>query len=109
MGIAVFIKYTGTNGNAQKFAQEMTKSGTVEKIRAEKGNLCYEYFTPFEDNKSVLLLDKWENQEAIDAHHASPMMQTISKLREKYDLHMSVERFISDSDLPERDKEFIRK
>ena len=26
-------------------------------------------------------------------HHATPMMDTIAKLREKYDLHMTVERY----------------
>lgn len=56
----------------------------------------------------MLLIDQWENQEAIDAHHASPMMETISKLREKYDLHMSVERFVPDGAAPERDEIFIK-
>ena len=45
---------------------------------------------------------------AIDAHHASPMMETISKLREKYNLHMSVERFVPGGDMPESDKSFIK-
>lgn len=59
------------------------------------------------DPETVLLIDAWESQEAIDAHHASPMMQTISKLREKYDLHMKVERYVSD-DMPKSDEGFIR-
>ena len=91
----------------------MTHSGTVAKIRAEKGNNRYEYLTPlFDDSpdKTVLLIDQWENQDAIDAHHASPMMGEIMRLREKYDLHMTVERFLSDeSGVPESDKGFIRK
>jgi hypothetical protein len=32
----------------------------------------------------------------IDAHHASPMMMQLAELREKYDLHMTVERFVSE-------------
>jgi hypothetical protein len=36
------------------------------------------------------------------------MMETIIKLREKYDLHMKVERYVSE-DLPETDEGFIRK
>jgi hypothetical protein len=37
------------------------------------------------------------------------MMQTIAALREKYDLHMKVERYVSDeSGLPESDRRFIR-
>lgn len=40
---------------------------------------------------------------------ARPMMKTIAKLREKYDLHMTIERFISDETIPKQDKAFIRK
>ena len=67
----------------------------------------YEYFFPMNDPETVLLIDAWENQESIDAHHASPMMQTIMDLREKYDLHMRAERFVSD-EMPKSDKGFIR-
>ncbi len=108
MSIAVFIKYTGKNGSALNFAEEMIRSNTVKEIRAEKGNLGYEYFKSLEDEESIFLLDKWENQEALDLHHASPMMKKISELREKYDLHMSVERFVSEDGLPEKDEQFIR-
>ncbi|MCR5253875.1 MAG: antibiotic biosynthesis monooxygenase [Treponema sp.] len=37
------------------------------------------------------------------------MMKTIAELREKYDLHMTIERFISDDKIPDQDKGFIRK
>lgn len=106
--ITVNLYYTGTKGNARRFAEEMEKSGTAAKIRAEKGNVRYEYFYPVNDSETVLLIDAWESQEAIDVHHASPMMETIIKLREKYDLHMKVERYVSE-DLPETDEGFIRK
>jgi len=109
MAITVNLYYTGINGSAKKFAEEMIASGTVAAIRAEKGNLKYEYFCPLEDSETVLLIDSWENQEAIDEHHKSPMMKTIFELREKYDLHMKIERYASDDDIPEADKDFIRK
>ena len=60
------------------------------------------------DPETVLLIDSWESQEDIDLHHASPMMKTISDLREKYNLYMRVERFISE-DIPTTDEGFIRK
>ena len=110
MSITVNLYYTGTNGSARKFAEEMEAGGTAAKIRAEKGNLRYEYFFPMNDDQTVLLIDQWENQEAIDTHHTSPMMAEISRLREKYDLHMKVERFVSDSGgIPDSDRQFIRK
>ena len=94
MSFTVNIYYTGTNGNAKKFAEEMVTSGTVATIRAEEGNEQYEYFFPMEDSETVLLVDRWKNQEALDIHHKSEMMQTISELRKKYKLHMRVEKFI---------------
>lgn len=103
------IYYSGTNGNAKKFAEEMVSSGTVRDIRAEDGNIRYEYFFPMEDTQTVLLIDSWKDQQSIDAHHASPMMKKITELREKYDLHMKVERYISDkNEIPKTDKTFIR-
>ena len=108
MSITVNLYYTGKNGAARKFAEEMTASGTVAAIRSEKGNLRYEYYYPMEDPETVLLIDSWENQEAIDLHHGTPMMGKIMELREKYDLHMKVERFVSDA-VPESDQQFIKK
>lgn len=105
--IVVNLYYTGKDGSAQKFAEEMESSGTADKIRAESGNIRYEYYFPMNDSETVLLIDAWENQEAIDLHHASPMMQTITNLREKYDLHMKVERYVS-QDMPESENRFIR-
>ena len=105
--ITLHLFYTGTNGNALKFAQEMESSGTAELIRQEPGNLRYQYFTPFDDPETVLLIDSWESQEAIDVHHASPMMAEIARLREKYDLHMKAERFVSEE--METDEHFLRK
>ena len=73
--ITVNLYYKGTNGNARAFAEEMEVSGIADAIRAEEGNLRYEYFQPIGDPETVLLIDSWSDQAAIDAHHASPMMK----------------------------------
>lgn len=109
MAITVNIYYSGVNGNARKFAEEMVLSGVVSDIRAEDGNLRYEYFFPMNDKETVLLIDSWKDQHSIDVHHASPTMAKIADLREKYDLHMKVERYMSDElGMPETDKAFIK-
>ena len=93
MSITVNIYYTGRDGSARKFAEEMVSSGIVEEVRAEEGNLGYAYFFFFYDPETVLLIDRWRDQAAIDLHHKSPMMQKIAALREKYHLRMRVERY----------------
>lgn len=109
MAITINIYYSGKNGNAKKFAEEMVSRGIVSNIRAEAGNIRYDYFFPMDDPETVLLIDSWKDQHSIDVHHASPMMAQITELREKYDLHMKLERYISDeAGIPAADQSFIR-
>lgn len=110
MAITINIYYSGINGNAKKFAEEMISSGIVDNIRAEDGNLKYEYFFSMDNKETVLLIDSWRDQDSIDIHHTSPIMKKIIELREKYDLHMKVERYRSDkTGIPTSDRAFIRK
>ncbi len=108
MSITIHIYYTGEKDNARLFAQEMLASGTVDAIRKEPGNLQYEYFLPIDSTDTVLLVDRWQDQHALDIHHDSPMMSKILELREKYGLHMRVERYLSDEQgIPAHDQAFI--
>ena len=105
--ITVNLYYTGINGNARAFVDEMESSGIAAAIRAEEGNLRYQYFMPLDDPETILLIDSWTDQTAIDVHHASPMMSQLAALRDKYDLHMKAERFVSDDF--GTDEKYIRK
>lgn len=109
MPLTVNIYYTGKNGSARAFAREMTETGLAAAVRAEEGNERYQYFFPMDDPETVLLIDAWRDQAALDAHHASPVMGQIMALREKYDLRMRVERYVSDAGIPPGDEKFIRK
>lgn len=93
MSLIVNICYTGENGNARKFVEEMISSGIVNKVREEEGNIGYEYFFPMNDPETVLLIDKWKNEEALDIHHKSEMMKEIANLRNKYNLKIKVEKY----------------
>ena len=104
--ITVNLYYKGQNGSARAFALEMESTGIADAIRKEEGNLRYQYFVPRDDPETILLVDSWKDQAAIDEHHAAPMMQQLAELREKYDLHMTVERFVSDE--YDADRRFIR-
>ena len=96
MAITVNLYYTGKNGSARAFAEEMMASGIVEQVRAEEGNLRYQYFFSMEDPETVLLIDQWRDQAALDFHHKSPMMAKIAALRDKYHLRLRVERYIQE-------------
>lgn len=93
MSLTVNLYYTGVNGAARAFAKAMGESSLAAAIRAEDGSERYEYFFPMNDAETVLLIDRWRDQAALDRHHASPMMKSLAALREKYDLYMRVERY----------------
>ena len=46
-----------------------------------------------DDTETVMLIDKWRDQAALNAHHKTPMMEEVAALREKYHLHMRIEKF----------------
>ena len=91
--LTINIYYTGENGSAKEFVKEMISTGIVDQEKKKKGNKRYEYFFPENDPETVLLIDCWENQEALDLHHKSPMMEQIAYLRDKYNLKMKVEQY----------------
>ena len=107
MSITVNLYYHGENGNALKFSREMEEKGIAQTIRNEKGNLRYEYFIPLNDPETILLIDSWSDQDALDIHHASDMMKQIAELRDKYDLHMEAERYTG-IEMNSKDSSFIR-
>ena len=61
MSITINLYYTGKNGKAREFAQEMLSVCIVDAVRAEEGNEKYEYFIPLEDSETILLIDRWKN------------------------------------------------
>lgn len=107
MAFTINIYYTGSNGSAKQFAKEMINSGIVDEIRSKKGNLRYEYFSPLNDDETILLIDSWKNQDTLDEHLKSETMQKIIELRNKYDLHMKVERYCLE-DSSDKDKKYIK-
>lgn len=91
MTLTINILYKGKD--SKKFAKEMTEKGIVDRIRAQKGNIKYEYYQSLERDDEILLVDIWQSQEALDIHHQSPMMTEIMQLREKYDVKMEVHKY----------------
>ena len=71
----------------------MISTGVADMVRNEEGNEKYEYFFPIDNQETVLLIDRWINQEALNLHHKSALMKKIAELRNKYELKMKVEKY----------------
>lgn len=108
MPLIMLLEYSGKGDAARSFVREMEEKGIADEIRKAPGCLRYEYFLPYKENGSVLLIDEWTDQAALDAHHDSQSMKDLAALREKYDLHMKATRCVTEA-LPDFDNSFIRK
>lgn len=84
--LIINIRYSGENGSARKYVEEMESSGIAARIRAIEGCIRYDYFFPADDPEGLLLIDEWAGQEALDRYHSSPAMKEAAALREKYKL-----------------------
>ena len=100
--ITINIRYTAENGNVRKYVEEMESSGIAARIRAVEGRLGYEYFFPADDPNGLLLIDSWENQEALNRYHSSPAMTEAAALREKYGLGGRTVRMFTPATPPRR-------
>ena len=51
ISLVVNLYYTGNNGSAQKFVEEMESSGIADAIRKEEGNEKYDYLLVMKDRQ----------------------------------------------------------
>ena len=109
MSFMMMLTYHGEGNNAVNFAKEMMESGIVEAIRKLDGCIQYAYYFPYDHHNTVILIDEWKDQDALDAYHASDLMQHVAMLREKYDLHVTSRRLIDDITNAHIDDRFLRK
>lgn len=91
MGVTLNVYYRGTGGSAKRFVEEMESSGTLSRIRAENGNIGYEYYLSIEDPDTVLLVEHWASREALDAHSVSPNMRSVAAMKERLGLQSVIE------------------
>ena len=96
MSIALNVYYKGKNGTAKMFMEEMEKSGFADNIRNKAGNECYEYFMSIRDKETILLVDRWEDDDALHFHHNSDDMIKVAELKDKYDLEVKIERYVTE-------------
>ena len=91
--IILHCTYTCRPGMAQAFVRALKDSGAQAAVRAEDGCLQYDYHISCEAPDTVVLLEKWRDAAALEAHQKQPHMDTVRALRAQYAPDMKLERF----------------
>ena len=97
--INVKITYVfSKDGEREAFLKDIKDNEIDKKTWAEKGCLCYDYYMPFavkggNEGKTLLLFEKWENQDCLDSHFTQNHFKLLKEIKEKYTVDTLKERF----------------
>ena len=91
--IILHCTYICKAGMAQPFVKALKDSGAQEKVRAEDGCLQYDYLLSCEQPDTVVLLEKWRDAAALEAHQAQPHMAGIRQAKARHGLESRLERY----------------
>lgn len=81
--LILHVTYTLKADESHEFIAEL-EQGSAPAVRAEDGNICYDYFIPAGNDRHVLLIEKWRDEAALSAHMQTPTMELIRSIKNKY-------------------------
>ncbi|MBR5620149.1 MAG: antibiotic biosynthesis monooxygenase [Clostridia bacterium] len=77
----------------EEFLERIMTEGIDDAVRAEDGNLKYDYYFPADDTQELLLVEKWRDADALAAHPQQPHMQKLGALKAEFVDETIIERF----------------
>ena len=80
----LYVKYVAREGCREKFLREAVEQGIVDAIRAEDGCIFYDYYLSAQDERIILLLERWESAEHQRIHMQQPHMKPLMELKDRY-------------------------
>lgn len=78
----------------EAFLERILAEGIDEKSRAEAGNLKYDYYLPFGGGDELLLVEKWQDADALAAHGRQPHFLRLGALKAEYVNETVIEKFV---------------
>ncbi len=90
MAIIIHCFYKGAEGAVKGFFDEM-QAGLQKDVYAEDGCIQYDYYLSAKDVCAGVLLERWRDAAALDAHQKGEPMAKLLRVKEKYSLETKVE------------------
>lgn len=81
--LLINVIYTMKPGQREVFLKEVQAQGILEAVRREDGCMQYAYYLPVEEDDTLLLVERWRDQAAHQAHLATPHMAALGKIKEQ--------------------------
>ena len=85
--VLLLVTYTAKPQGRERFLQQVRQSGILEAIRRS-----YYYFLSAEDDRQILLVEKWADEGAQQRHMAQPHMKQLAQSKDQWIDQTSAER-----------------
>ncbi|MBO5994224.1 MAG: antibiotic biosynthesis monooxygenase [Firmicutes bacterium] len=92
--IVLNVTYKCKPDMREEFLEMIMTEGLDEASRAEAGNIKYDYYIPTEGSDDLLLLEKWQDAEALAEHGKQPHFARLGELKGTYVFETIIEKFI---------------
>lgn len=94
--IVMNVTYKCKPNQRDSFLETIKAEGLDAACRAENGNIQYDYFKACADKNILLLLEKWEDADALSAHTQQPHFLKIGKIKEMFVEETIIEKYQSE-------------
>ena len=91
--IILNVIYKCKPGKREDFLQKIKSEGIDAASRGEDGNSKYDYYLPVDSSDELLLIEKWQDADALAAHGKQPHYARLGRLKPDYVLETGIERF----------------
>ncbi|MBQ8078535.1 MAG: antibiotic biosynthesis monooxygenase [Oscillospiraceae bacterium] len=89
----VEVHYYVRPGMRQAFYDALSESGIPAASRAEAGNVQYDYYFSPEQEDELLLLELWQDAEAVRLHGETPHFKALGALKAEYVTDTVIRRY----------------
>ena len=91
--ITLNIYYCCNAGQRDAFYKELCDLGIRAKSKSEPGSVQYDYFLDIQNPDTLMLVESWENQEALTLHGTTEAFLKLQDLKRTYCANVRVDRF----------------
>ncbi len=82
--ILLHVYYELFDGQRDAFINVLNEYQIPQKSKAEMGNHAYDYYFPVGEDNKLFLLEKWESEEAFEAHKQSEHFLKLQEIKKDY-------------------------
>lgn len=98
MQVIEHVYFLGKAEELEEMAGAYAQSGDLKRVREEDGCIAFDFYQAAECPGKMLLLERWQSDAHLKAHHETEMMAHLLALIERYGFELKGEKFLTEGE-----------